>query len=48
MEKAKITTSIRIDKKTYCELKEIAEEKRRKPTELIRIIIENYIKEYKI
>lgn len=39
----KLNTCIRFDKNTYNQIKEIAEKKRRKPTALIRLIVEDYL-----
>ena len=42
--KPKIIVSLRVRESDYNKLKDIAEKKDRRPTELIRLILENYVK----
>lgn len=42
-----ISTAFRIDKKTYKELKSIAENEKRNVSTLIRLVLEQYIEIYK-
>lgn len=46
MNEAKTNASIRLKIKTKARIEEIAKLKRRKPTELMRIVLEDYVEQF--